>query len=73
MAVGRGVPIFQSVRALAHTDPVRDGEHIVLLFDICLLQKRLVSRIVVHTRCITMIVIRIYITQSQNNYNNIVF
>lgn len=43
MAVGRSVPILRSDGAHGHIDPLRDGEHIFLLFDICLLQKRLGS------------------------------
>jgi len=40
VAERRGVPIFRPVGAHGHIDSVRVGQHIVLLPDICLLQKR---------------------------------
>jgi hypothetical protein len=59
MAVGRSVPVLRSNGADAHTDPLRDGEHIVLLFDISLLQKRLGSR-----QVMTIATIYVYISRS---------
>jgi len=37
VAERRGVPIFRPAGAHGHIDPVRVGQHIVLLPDICLL------------------------------------
>lgn len=37
MAERSGISVFRSNGAPGHIDPVRVGQHIVLLFDICLL------------------------------------